>query len=437
MSSNKRIFLAQGGLWAAFDGLTSAYLVAFALALGASNIVVGLLGALPWLASMLTQIPGSELAQHFHRKHVYVLFSLIGRLFWIPILAAPFIFAKPLILIIICYLIVKLGETISEPAYTSLLADVVPPKNFGDFNSKRYRLIALFGMIALPLGGLWLKQFPKESPVGFAIMFAFGILLAILCTLIMLRVKEPAYKDHHHHAIKEFFTLDGPIKKFVIFGTAFNFAFMIASPFFAVYMLKDLEISYEYFGIATAIATLSQVVFSHYIGKLTDKYGDKPIAIIGHFGTVIVPLTWLFVTKQALWLIIPVQIFSGLVWAAADIARFNLLIALADPRKRAMQVAEYNLYCSIPFIIAPIIGGWITENVTIILTGIPLIFVISSILRLLSTFLLFKIQEPRAHKEYPLVYVFKEAMHFHPGKGIVHGIHVVKRAATNLYGKLL
>jgi MFS family permease len=437
MTTNKRILLTQSALWAAFDGLTTAYLVAFALALGASNIVIGLLGALPWLASILTQIPGSELAQHFHRKKVYVLFGLIGRLFWLPLLAAPFLFTNPILAVVIFYSLIKIGETITDPSWTSMMADVVPSKHLGDFTSKRLRLIALFGMITLVLGGLWLKQFPKESPAGFAIMFAFGALLAILATVIMLRIKEPTYKDHHHHALKEFLTLDGPIKKFVIFGVAFNFAFMIASPFFAVYMLKNLEISYEYFGIATAIATLSQVIFSHYIGKLTDKYGDKPLAILGTLGTAIVPLIWLAVTKQALWLIVPVQIFSGLVWAAADITRFNLLLALADPRKRAMQVAEYNLYASIPMIIAPIIGGWISENITIVLTGIPLIFVISSLLRFLSIIPLLRISEPRASKEYPLVYVFKEAMHFHPNKGIVHSIHVVKRVASSIYGKLL
>ncbi len=430
--SNKRILLTQTALWAAYEGLTGAYLAAFALALGASNEIIGFLGALPFLAAILTQIPGSELAQHFRRKKVYMLFGMLGRLFWIPLLAAPFFFTEPILFIVIFYLIIKLGEMITDPAYTSMMADIVPRDTFGDFTSKRYRLIAIFGTVTLVLGGLWLKQFPKESPVGFAIMFALGTLLAILATVIMGRVKEQQYKDHDHHAIKEFFTLDGPIRHLVFFGVAFNFAFMLASPFFTVYMLKTLEISYEYFGIATAIATLAQIAASHYIGGLTDKYGDKPIAILGHLGTAVIPLIWLAVTKQSLWLIIPVQIMSGLVWAAADISRFNLLLGLADPRKRAMQVAEYNLYCSIPLIIAPILGGYLSEKVTWILAGIPLIFVMSSILRFLSTLLLFKITEPRAKHEYPLVFVFKEAMHFHPGKGIVHGFHVVKRIASGL-----
>ncbi|MBW3016499.1 hypothetical protein KY309_02725, partial [Candidatus Woesearchaeota archaeon] len=93
---NQRILLANAGLWAAFDGLTSVYLVAYALALGADNMIIGLLGALPWLASILTQIPGSELVQHYARKKIYFFFTL-GRLFWIPILAAPFFFNNPIL----------------------------------------------------------------------------------------------------------------------------------------------------------------------------------------------------------------------------------------------------------------------------------------------------------------------------------------------------
>ncbi len=430
--SNQKILLTNAAFWAAFDGLTSVYLVAFALALGASNVVIGLLGAMPWLASLLTQIPGSELVQHYARKKVYIFFALLGRLFWIPILLAPFIFEKPILMIIIFYLLVKLGETITEPAYATMLADMIPTKNFGEFNSKRYRLISTFGMISLVLGGLWLKQFPKESPTGFAIMFAFGAALAIIATVLMTKLKEPAYKDHNHHSIKEFLTLDGHMSKLVLFSVTFYFAYMLASPFFAVYMLKNLQMNYLFYGIATAAAIVAQIIMSRYVGRLTDKFGDKPIAILGHIGTAFVPILFLIITKTNIWLIIPVQIFSGLVWSAADISRYNLMIRSADPQKRAMQIAEYNLYSSIALIIAPITGGWLTEHVVWLLTGIPLIFVISSVLRLLSSLLLFRVQEPSGKQEYSLIYVFKEAMHFHPNKGLQYGIHIVRRITGGL-----
>ena len=431
---NRRVLLTNAALWALYYGLTTSFLVAFALALGASNLVIGLLGALPWLANLLTQIPGSVLVQHFARKKIYVVCGLIGRLFWIPILAAPFLFKQPILAVVIFYLFVKLGETMFYPAVTSLTADLIPQKHLGDYTGQRLRLTGTFGMVAMVLGGLWLKQFPKESPVGFAVMFGVGVLLAVIATLVMKRVKEPAYRDHEHHTVKEFFTLVGPMKRFVVFSTAFNFAYMFASPFIVVYMLKSLEISYFHLGVAMAMATLAQIITSHYIGKLSDKYGDKPLAIIGHIGTALIPLLFLAITKQNLWMIIPVQIYGGIVWAAADISRFDLLLRITDPRKRAMQVAEYNIYISMALIVGPILGGWMTENVTLILTGIPLVLVLGSILRFLTALLLFRISVPKA-REYPVVYVFRQAMHFHPTKGVVHALHVVRRIADGLRRK--
>ncbi|MBW3016050.1 MFS transporter, partial [Candidatus Woesearchaeota archaeon] len=355
-----------------------------------------------------------------------------GRLFWIPILAAPFFFNNPILAIVIFYLLVKICETMTDPSYSTLLADIVPSKKLGTFISKRHRIISTFGMISLVLGGLWLKQFPKESPIGFALMFAFGTILAVLATLVMTKIKEPKYKDHDHHSIKEFFVLDGHMRKFVTFSTAFFFSYMLASPFFAVYMLENLQMSYLYFGIASAISTLAQITTAHYVGKLTDKYGDKPLAIMGHVGTALVPLLFLAITKQNLWLIIPVQIYSGMVWATADISKYNLALSLSDPKRRAMQIAEYNLYGSIALVIAPLLGGWMTEHIQWILAGIPLVFIISAMLRFLSSLLLLRVKEPRAKQEYPVIYVFREAMHFHPNKGIQYGMRIVKKITGGL-----
>ncbi len=430
--NNQKILMANSAIWAAFDGLTSAYLVAFALMLGASNTIIGVLGALPWLASIVTQIPGSELVGHYCRKKIYFIFTLIGRMFWLAILTVPFAFKNPIPFIIAFYLLAKIGESITEPAYSSMLADIVPTRHLGEFNSKRFRVISMFGVAALVSGGLWLKQFPKQSPIGFAIMFGFGALLAITAAILMLKLKEPEYTDHEHHTIREFLTLNGQMKKYALFGAAFSFAYMLSSPFFAVYMLKTLKMSYLFYGIAAAVSTLAQVVASRYIGKLTDKYGDKPMALIGHIGTAAVPLLFLAISTKNIWLIIPVQIYSGIVWTAADLTRFNLLLGVSDKTRRAMQIAEYNLYVSIPMIIAPIAGGWITENAAIMLTGIPLVFLISSILRLASSFLLFSIKEPRGKEEYPMTYVFREAMHFHPNKGIQYGIQIIRRIAGGL-----
>lgn len=431
--TNHRILFMNASFWAAYRGLTSIYLVAYALALGASNTTIGLLGALPWLATILTQIPGAELVQRYSRKHLCVIFDILSRLCWIPILLAPFLSDHPLTIIVIFYLFSELAATITSPGFNSLLADTVSTKHRGDFVSIRFRLINLFGMLAMVLGGLWLKQFPRESPTGFAIMFALGVLIGLLGAVVLKRIKEPRYRDHEHHAIKEFFTLKGSMKRYVLFSSLFSFSLMLASPFIAVYMLKNLNMGYGFYGIAIAASTLSKIIFSHYIGKLTDKYGDKPFSLIGHLSTAAIPALFLAITESTVWLVIPLQIYSGLAWAMVDIAHYNLLLDLSVPKKRALQIAEYNIYANAPRVVAPVIGGWIVDNLAFILAGIPLIFVLSSILRFTTSLIILTIKEPRVKKEYPLTYVIKHAVQFHPNKGLEHSMHVIKRVATGLF----
>lgn len=430
--NNKRIILAHTALWAAYDGLSSLFLAAYALALGADNVIIGILGALPFLASIITQIPGADLAQHLPRTKIYAIFASIGRLIWIPILLAPFAFTEPILAVVIFYLAARICETLTDPAQTTLIADSVSAHERGQFTSLRLRIIGIFGIGAMTLGGLWLKQFPKESPIGFALMFGFAVLIGLCSSLLMLRYKEQPYPDHEKHTIKEFFTLTPELRRFVTFAVFFNFAFMLASPFFTVYMLKNLGISYEFYGIISSVTVLAQILAAKTIGKLTDRFGDKPVALLGVLGTALVPIAFLGITPEHAWLLIPAHLLSGTVWSAVNIANFNLLLDLTEPNKRALQVAEYNLYANVPLIIAPVLGGWLSEHAVLIISGIPLVFVLSSILRLLSATLLFCIKEPRAKQEYSATHVLFEAIHFHPNKGIVHGINAVKRVALGL-----
>jgi len=69
------------------------FLVAFALALGASNFHIGLLAAIPFLAQLL-QIPAIYLVEKVRaRRGICVAFSGASRLFWLPIAAIPLLFA--------------------------------------------------------------------------------------------------------------------------------------------------------------------------------------------------------------------------------------------------------------------------------------------------------------------------------------------------------
>jgi hypothetical protein len=82
------------------------FLVSFALELGASNTVIGLLAAIPPLAELF-QIPAIYIVERVrNRRFLVVLNSFLARVFWLPITAIPFVcppdLAIPVLIAALC-----------------------------------------------------------------------------------------------------------------------------------------------------------------------------------------------------------------------------------------------------------------------------------------------------------------------------------------------
>ncbi|MBI4151093.1 MFS transporter [Candidatus Woesearchaeota archaeon] len=417
LNQNQKHILHSGGLWGLYDGLTAGFLLAYALALGANNTIVGILGAVPFIAALVSEMPGAKLLENIGKVRVYGWATSLGRLAWLGIIFAPVLFAKqPLLALILFYFLSRCLEYLADPAWTVLVADEVQAKIRGEFIAKRTRLVGIAAMVALVAAGWYLDFFSDLT--GFMTMFAVGIGLGLLNTFIVTRVKDGKEPDHLHHGFREFFTLDADFRKYLFFVFCFNFAFMLASPFFTAYILSDLRQSYTIFALSTAVAVITKIFVYTHMGRLADKYGDKPVLLLSVMSTALVPITFLFITPERIWLLWFGQIMAGITWAGYDVSIFNMFINVTTPEKRAMQTATYNIITSIPLIIAPVVAGFIADNIAFIFAGIPLLFAISAALRFLSSLFLFSIPEKRVKYEYPLSEVLMHAVEIHPSRGV-------------------
>jgi hypothetical protein len=106
-----------------------AFLVAFALKLGASNYVIGLMAAIPALAQFI-QIPSIYLVERIrNRRAIAVVASGVDRFFWLFIAAIPFLVSHEigLILVLIAILLHSCLSEITNCAWNSSMRDLVPP----------------------------------------------------------------------------------------------------------------------------------------------------------------------------------------------------------------------------------------------------------------------------------------------------------------------
>jgi len=409
--NNEQKILNYYASWSISQALTFMFLVPFAVFLGLTNIQIGIVSAMPYASLILSQITTLFFSEKVcNRKKFVLTLSFITRLFLIPLLVLPFVSNAPVYFIILIFLLYFVGE-IASPALMSIIADFVPEKIRGRFFARKNIYIAQFTTIPYLLAGFFLDIFPKNSPTGFIMLFAMGAVISFFSLTFIASIKEPEYKPVREN-FSDVFKFRGEYGKFTLFMTVFSFAYMIASPFFVVYLLKNLGLGYSYFVLATSISTACRVIFSKPIGKISDKYGDKPVAIVSTFATALVPLTYLFfVSPQNVWLIIPAEIISGIAWAGFDLSTVNLLLDFTTKEDRIMQIAKFNIVTAVPMIIAPIIAGYLSENVLFIWAGIPLLFALSAILRVVAAPLLFSIKEERAKKEYPVRTILREYYH--------------------------
>ena len=112
-------------------------------------------------------------------------------------------------------------------------------------------------------------------------------------------------------------------------------------------------------GLLSSISSSERLLFQLPGGILADRYGRRKIIIYGTALRIIPPIIYLFASHWTH--TIPALLFAGA--ASIYMPAFNAIIADSLPREeRGAGYGAYRTITSIPWVIAPIIGGWVMDN---------------------------------------------------------------------------
>jgi MFS family permease len=120
-----------------------------------------------------------------------------------------------------------------------------------------------------------------------------------------------------------------------------NAAVGISSPFFTVYMLRDLQLNYLEFTVLTGTSVFVQFLMLTTWGRIADVYGNRLILIVTSISLPVVPLLWLL--SDDFWALLLFQCLSGLSWSGFTLGTGNLLYELVPRTRRAAYVAFHNV----------------------------------------------------------------------------------------------
>jgi len=443
---SRRISIIEGSAYAISEGFGINYVTPYAVEMKANNTEIGLLSSLPLLAGNLAQLFTIKEMWVYNRKKIVFIGVLIQAILWLAMIAIGTLYfcfglhyqSTPTLLVIVYTLLIVFG-TATVPAWTSWMKDLVPDHKAGSYFGYRNKVAGLVAMIGLLAGGFILDYFKQTYVfIGFIILFSLAFIGRAISAYLFTKQYEPEFTPD-----KEFyFTFWQFLKKmpysnfgkFVLFYSLFSFAVAIASPFFAVYMLKDLGFSYIWYMIVILSETIVRLLFMSVWGKLCDKYGE--IAIIKFCSKVIpfIPFLWFFSIFIFIYipiLILPylilLQIISGIVWSGFDLASSIFIFDAVSREKMALCLAYQRVISNILVFVGSLFGGLLaTFSFKIgFINAILIVFMVSAIARFtIAYFMLPKLNDVRKDiAEFKVLMEAEEKLKMFSPKHLLNYIH--------------
>ena len=349
-----------------------AFLVAFAVKLGASNFVIGLLAAIGPLAQLL-QLPSIFIVEKIRNRRLITVFAAaLSRLCWLIIALSPFIFPAQIAIAVLLILLAAVSAfgAVSGCSWNSWMRDLIPENILGSFFSKRMRISTAVGIALSILAALyldfWKKQFAEQELAGYSILFLSGFGAGVLGLFFLAKTPEirmPQVRER----LKIFKLLSLPFKdenfrKLIAFMCSWNFAVNLAGPFFMVYMLKRLGLSMSFIIGLSIVSQVMNFLFLKIWGKYTDRFSNKSVLAICGPLFIISILAWTFTTMPEKYfltipLLIVIHIVMGLSSAGVSLASGNISLKLAPKGQATTYLATNTIANSIAAGIAPILGG--------------------------------------------------------------------------------
>lgn len=360
---------------AAYSSATAALtsgviLTAFALHLGASNFVVGLLASAPFLGQLL-QGPAILLVEKVRqRKLIAVLSSVIARSMLLLMAAAVFLpTSASLALVVIGQCVLCGVNAFGGCAWNSWLRDLVPDRELGTVVARRTIYSTLISLVA----GL-LAAFTIDRPGGtagqgdlvFLALYAAGFAAGMVSASIVRCIPEPRMPPPAERVrliplLRQPFS-DANFRQLIVFLVAWQFAANLATPFFTVYFLRQLRLDMSMVMLLSVVSQLANLLAVRNWGHLSDRFANKSVLAVAAPTYVLcivamVGASQIEARAPLLAYLFGLHLLMGFAVAGVTLATANISLRLSPKGSATAYVASAALASSLAAGVAPLLGG--------------------------------------------------------------------------------
>ncbi len=373
------------------------FIAVFLVRLGASPYMLSLLTALPALVTIVLSVPLMPLIERRHDLVRVVTVTRIGsRACFVLIALAPFVLTGdrltflPLVVVILWGLSAVFSSA-TTPAFTAVLAEVVPPRERPRVNGGRWAAYSLVTAVCVAIMGrvLDLISFPHNFQLVFAVSGAAGFISLAAFDRIRMPQASGGGSNLRQGNLLRYFAELGRVSirqpAFAAFlGTTFVYRLGLSLPIalYPLYWVNEVGASNSWIGYTTT-ASYGTLVIAYFLwGRFAPRIGSRRVLLISSIGLALYPLLTPLV-QAPIWLI-PVAMINGIFAAGIDISFFEGLLEASPPEHRASFAAVNASFANLAIFIGPILGTAVAG-----LFGIRIGFIIAGVCCLIGAALFY------------------------------------------------
>lgn len=163
------------------------------------------------------------------------------------------------------------------------------------------------------------------------------------------------------------------------------------APVLMFYLQEHFTSELSYLALAFLPAGLVWATLPSRLGKLADRFGRKPLMVLGMVAAA--ATSFLVPWLTSLWMVAGLWAFQALCFAAGDPAEQALVADLTGGDQRGRGYGLYTMAAGIGAVIGPFVGGWLYDAAS---PAVPF-FLSGAVLLLSAGLLILFLEEPRAN----------------------------------------
>jgi MFS family permease len=344
-------------------GIGETYLPAFVLALTGSQLACGLTSTVPLLLGAVLQLftPFVIRKLHSYRRWVVVC-AVVQALSFAPLIIASLLGSFSVVAVFLVIALYWATGQAGGSAWNAWMEDIVPQRVRARFFACRTRYVQIGVLVGFIGGGVAL-QLGHAGGFGllpFALLF-MGAIASRLISAKYLDCQSETQLPRRNGVTKPWndflaITQSGN-GRIILYVLAMQLGCQISGPYFTPYMLGHLKFSYINYVALICIAYLSRVAVASLWGRVVKKIGITQLLWLS--GLAIVPLPALWDISDSFTYLAILQVYSGMVWAAYELANLLLIIESIPAAKKINILTIYNFANALAIVGGSIIGGYL------------------------------------------------------------------------------